>query len=493
MRHSTIPHILIAFAGLGLLPAGAEAQTLDEIVNVYALRAPQVRKLRMAYQNAILEYENYRKSFLPSIGIQLSPVSFNRSLRLLQNPVDGNYNYVKDYSYTGSTGISISQKIGPTGGSIQLGSDLSYLREFSDKRNSFSTSPLYISYSQPLFGEYRKYKLTREIQQVNRRLALRQFCQGISGFQQEVAALYLNVCSAKLRLEQATQDIATGDTLLRMAKLRKDNGYITQFDYNKIDLQQVQTRQERNQAENDLHNSMSSLLMKLDSNDELLIVAPEAESLPEIVEETVVREKVRDNNPQLISIELQRKQAEYNHYTSRLSSKFNGNISLSYGLNQYAENFADAYKRPDERQSISITLSIPIFQWGIAHNNRIIADNTLETAEIESKASVREFEESIGRQTFNYNISRNDCILSKRNLELSKEQYRLAVMKFGSGNISVYELTQAFTDQQRALAGYFASVKQVFTQYYSLRHLALYDFATHSDLADVFVASQEMA
>ena len=66
-------------------------------------------------------------------------------------------------------------------------------------------------------------------------------------------------------------------------------------------------------------------------------------------------------------------------------------------------------------------------------------------------------------------------------------------MKFGSGNISVYELTQAFTDQQRALAGYFASVKQVFTQYFSLRHLALYDFATHSDLADVFVASQEMA
>ena len=352
---------------------------------------------------------------------------------------------------------------------------------------------MYISYSQPIFGEYRKYKLNREMQLLSRKLALKQFCQGISGFQQEVAVLYLNVCSAKLRLEQAMQNIATGDTLLRIARLRVDNGYITRYDYNKIELQQVQTRQEKNQAENDRHNSMTDLALKLDAGNEISVEEPEAENLPEFVQEAVVREKVRDNNPQQISIELQRKQAEYNHYTSRLSSKFNGNISLSYGLNQYAENFADAYKRPDERQSISITLSIPIFQWGIARNNRIIADNTYESAIIESEASQREFDESIGRQTFNYNISRNDCILSKRNLELSKEQYRLAVMKFGSGNISVYELTQAFTDQQRALAGYFASVKQVFTLYFSLRHLALYDFATHSDLADMYISSEEKA
>ena len=58
--------------------------TLSDIVNKYALDAPSVKGLYLRFQNENLEYENYKKSFLPTLSFNLNPIAFNHSLRLLQ-------------------------------------------------------------------------------------------------------------------------------------------------------------------------------------------------------------------------------------------------------------------------------------------------------------------------------------------------------------------------------------------------------------------------
>ncbi len=121
-------------------------------------RAKVTSTAKVAYyqlRNAQLEYENYKKNFLPTFGLSLTPVSFNHSLRILQNPLNGEYYNVEDYANTISSGLTISQKIGFTGGTLSLNSALSVLHEFSRKTNGFSSSPVYLSYTQPLLGSTR--------------------------------------------------------------------------------------------------------------------------------------------------------------------------------------------------------------------------------------------------------------------------------------------------------------------------------------------------
>lgn len=120
--------------------------TLDHVINVLALESTSAKIERLNYSNDILEFENYQKRKLPSISVSLSPVSFNRSIKLLQNPGDGSYSYVNDYSNSSSLGLSVSQKIGLTGGNLNVGSNLNYLNEFTQKRHSFSTTPFTIGY-----------------------------------------------------------------------------------------------------------------------------------------------------------------------------------------------------------------------------------------------------------------------------------------------------------------------------------------------------------
>lgn len=88
--------VLIFLFGSSALMFGRTI-TLDELLNVYALQSPTVKTLRLQYANSLLEYENYRKGFLPSVSFDITPISFNRSLRLLQDPYSGKYTYVKEY------------------------------------------------------------------------------------------------------------------------------------------------------------------------------------------------------------------------------------------------------------------------------------------------------------------------------------------------------------------------------------------------------------
>jgi hypothetical protein len=110
--------------------------SLHEVIDNLSLHSSAAQIEKLNYQNEILQFENYKKSYLPALSLNFNPVNFNRSLRVLQQPSDGSYSYVEDYSNNSSAGVSIRQKIGITGGDLNIGSNINYLNEFSLKRNS---------------------------------------------------------------------------------------------------------------------------------------------------------------------------------------------------------------------------------------------------------------------------------------------------------------------------------------------------------------------
>lgn len=176
--------------------------SLSDIIDNYSLQSPAVRMELLNYENDILEFTNYQKSLLPSIAFTFNPVGLNRSLRLLQSPEDGGYSYVEDYSNTSSLGVSISQKVGFTGGNVNIGTNISYLNEFSRERSSFSTAPFYVSYSQTLWGGRKLFRMENKIRKTKNRAAAKKCCYQIAEIQLQAANLYLEALSNKLAAER---------------------------------------------------------------------------------------------------------------------------------------------------------------------------------------------------------------------------------------------------------------------------------------------------
>lgn len=462
------------------------ALSLSDAVGRYALHTSSAKALRLRFANQELEYDNYQKSFLPSVSIGLSPLSLNRSLRLLQNPSDGSYSYVQDYSNSSSTNVSISQKIGITGGSLSLNSSLSFLREFTSNRNSFNSSPLYLSYSQPLFGEAKLYRYDKALQTMRHELSKKNFCTSMSSEQQRILSLYLEAYISKLQYEVSVRNKQTGDTLLLLARKKLANGVITKYEFNQIELQQLKTVQNIVANEQGFHNHLSNLCAEL-GMENIELERPDGSVLPVHVGYEEVLALVQMNNPQYLTADSERKQAEYNLLLTKKSLRFNGNVSLSYGMNQFGENLRDVYRHPDQRQAMSITFSFPVFQWGVNHNKRQIAENEYKATMLEIEKKEDLFENSIREQVDHYNSTYQDYVLSEKTFILSKEQYGLAVKKFSSGKISVYEVNNAYSSLLSSTISYASSLKSVYSEYYALRHLTLYDFMAGISLENIFL------
>ena len=329
--------------------------------------------------------------------------------------------------------------------------------------------------------------MERNLYRLRHNLALKNYCIAISTIQQEILTLYLEAYRKKLEMEQLRSDIQAQDTLLQIAGFKWKEGYITEYDYTQIELQGLQIRYAYDNASRKFEENLRELSAELNLSGEIDIQNPDRHSLPDFLDGHMVLHYIEKNNPQKQAWDMQRKQAEYDWFQAKMDTRFNGTISVNYGLNQYAETFSEAYRHPNLQQNISLGLSIPIFQWGINRNKRKMANNEYEATLLEIEQSERDFLSSQMEQINNYNHTTHIFDLTQRNYKLACRQYRLAVEKFALGKISVYELTSVLQEQYASMQDYYLALENLYVSYYSLRHLALYDFVNGQSLEELFV------
>lgn len=462
--------------------------SLNDVVYILSLQSPAAKVERLNFQNKLLLFENFKKSYLPTISFSLSPINFNRSLRLLQHPTDGSYSYVEDYSSNSSVGLSIRQKIGVTGGELNLSSNINYLNELSSHRNSFSTTPFSISYSQQLWGGRKLNRLEKKIEYAKNQIAIKEYCSKLSQIQQHALELYMTALLGKMERDIALKTMQNSDTLMHLANIKFSNGQITEYDKKQIELRLVNAQYDFDKACKNYSEAQERLGIFLGTGG-VEVGIPEFD-IPFAIEEDIVMCYVKQNNPLIARQKIEVLESEQNLYSIKVSNRFNGNISLSYGINKYAENLKDAYHNVNARQSVAVGFQIPIFQWGTNKNRMQIATNEYEANKIERERQLYEFENSVRETVNDYNHSMKLWITAKKAYELSQEQYDMMMKKFILGKVSLYEITSAQSERHNAMQRFYSAIKGSFNNYLKLRNMALFDFKKNIALEKVFISKQ---
>lgn len=474
-------YIIIIFFTAILKVNAQTHSTLEYLLEEGVYQTTIGKKAILEYSNAVLAYENYRKSFLPSISMSINPLNFSNSMKLLQSYNNGDYWNVTENANTMNMGVIVSQKIGVTGGTFSASSSISFLREFSNNNNSFSTVPFRFSYSQQLIGGYNTHRMESEIQRLKRELAEKQFISTIVSEQKKILSLYLSAYSYLLEKELLEWTDKLNDTLLIQAKAKLHYGKITEDEYEEITLQQISNRLSLQDAVFSYERALRKLCNEVnDSN--IIFVSPKYDHLPMLIDEQKVSLLVNRNNPEVLGNLLQRKNAEYTFYKHKLDTHFNANISLSYGTNQYANNFSAAYAHPASQQMISMSFLIPVFQWGMNHNKRTIATNDYKETILSLDEAQKELRETIRNSVFNYNQSIRTMQLAEQRYKLSRNVYTNNVRKYCMGKISTFELSSAYKECQGAEKSMFNTLQNLLENYANLRSLTLYDFVKERDI-----------
>lgn len=465
--------------------------SLEQVLNEWCLSSPSAQKIKLSYENTLLNFENYKKEFLPSVAFSLNPINFNHSQKLMQNSESGNYSYVEDYTNNSSTEIAIRQKIGIIGGELSVSSRLNYLREFSNNRDRFGTNPLYINYTQPFIGGFYSYKKQRGIQYAQYNNSLKQYCSEMADIQTQAVNLFMSLFSSKLATELSSKNLQISDTLLIASKALLDNGYFTEYEYHQMELQQLNNRYAFESSTKNYQKALRELITFLNKTEwtdkEVEISAPQFD-LPLKIDEKSAIFYARHNSPFALLQEEKRLKAEQTLFAAKLNNRFNGNINLSYGLNQYADHFADAYRKSDYTQGVMIGIQIPIFQWGINRNKLRMAKNNYQNSMIEIDQAEVNFDNNIMDVVEDYNHNMSLWFLATKSYKLSQEQFTLLAHKFHSGKVSVYDLTSAQQELHNAMQRYYNAIQNAWNSFCTLRKNTLFDFTKQVELKDLFFA-----
>ena len=238
--------------------------------------------------------------------------------------------------------------------------------------------------------------------------------------------------------------------------------------------------------EDAIRSLVTYLGLNLSNFKNITIEKPEM-TLPVMIKPEKIWYYIDKNNPALLDREIRRLEAEKSLYNSEMQDKFNANINMGYGMNQYAENLFDAYKTPRRQQSISVSLTIPFSMWGISRNKARIARNNYRSSIIRIETEIDEYENEINTTINNYNHNINLWRIAERSYQLAQEQYRLTVHEFAIGRSSAYQLIASQQEQSSAMQKYYTAVRNAYDSYYKIRGLALYDFEYELELTDIFL------
>lgn len=139
------------------------SMTLDQVIEQARTSSVSALEAKASFVSSYWAWRSYKASRLPSLNLYGNLASFDRSLRQLQNFETGELVYTSNYNMQNSIGLSISQNITFTGGTLSLYSDLSRIDQFgNDAGKTYYAQPVTLYYEQPLLA-YNRFKWEKKL------------------------------------------------------------------------------------------------------------------------------------------------------------------------------------------------------------------------------------------------------------------------------------------------------------------------------------------
>jgi outer membrane protein TolC len=194
----------------------------------------------------------------------------------------------------------------------------------------------------------------------------------------------------------------------------------------------------------------------------------------------------RENNPQFLDLRQQILEAEQKVDQTKKEALFNASLRASIGFNQVADNLRDTYRDPVQQDVVSISVSVPLVDWGVRRGKHNIAKNTLNVTQISARQSELSVEEDVIMTVGDFNIQQNLIASAEEALDLALMAYAETKQRFMIGKADINSLTLSLQRQQEAQRNYVKALKNYWLSYYKIRKLTLFDFNTGFSLSGEF-------
>lgn len=477
MRQSIFLLIACFFSG----PLFAQETTrlsLDDCLALIRTGSPNAEIAQYNFEEAEQNYQAFKYGLLPQLTLFGNVPGLTRSITgILQD--DGSTIFQPQSQLFSSLNMGFRQSLPFTGGSITLFSGLSNF-QLLDKDNGslWRTSPISISYSQPIFQPNR-IKWGQKNVEARYQLARVSKLQDIEEAAVELTQTYFDALVFLSQLKQAETNVRNNDTIFTISEGRFSVGKIAENELLQSELSIMNARADKQRAELQYRQSLQQLrrLLGMPETQELTLVTPD--DLPSlIVDPDFAVEQAMKYSRLVQSGKLNALNAEQEVLQTKANNRFNADISASFGLNQTGTTLSEAYTEPVNQSSFTVGFNLPIFQWGsgkaevaasVARQKSIL--RTQEQAE-------QNFSDDIHYRVLSLEQLRAQLDISARSDTIAQRRYTITKNRYLIGKVSIQDLFIAQDERDRATQQHINNLRNFWVALARLRADTLFDFAT---------------
>lgn len=452
--------------------------SLDDVIYIAHQQSPDALIAKHRFKASYWSYRSYKADYLPGLILGGTTPSYNRSISPVQQN-DGSIEFKPIDQGAANLDLSLSQRIGLTGGNISLNSGLSWYDNISGSKvdQPFGAEIINIRYDQPIF-KYNPYKWDRHIEPVKFEMAKRKYLEDVEQVAIMATNYFFNTLQDQIEMQISLKNLSNYDTLFRIAKGRYQLGSIGENELLKLELNFLQAEAAVEQAELSLENSVFQLLsyLRIKEDVEVILLPPTVESFYTINADEAISE-ANYNSSTALDFEKRRLEARSNVNAARMSGRFDADLSATFGLSQQGATIPGAYTQPLDQQVVRLGFTLPILDWGSSRGQIKMAESNEELVFTSVEQEEIDFKQDVFLQVMQFNMQENQLRIAAKADTIAQKRYDVTERRYKIGKVNdILELDKAQIDNDNALIGYYQALRSYWLNYYRLRKSTLYDF-----------------
>ena len=477
------PRLLALSLLLGATPLAAQDPlTLQQAIAMAQAAGFDARAAESARDAARYRDREFYARQLPRLSLSGTVPSYNRAIIPVLQP-DGSTGFRAQDQVSTDLTATLSQQLPVTGGDFFVSSSLSRLAVTGQGSvHTWSSAPVTFGLRQPLLRPNLNGWDRRE-QPVRSELAERQYRESREGIAIQTTSLFFDVYAAKVALANASGNAAINDTLYTLNKGRFEVGKIGENDLLQSELALLRARNAADLARLDYDRALAALRLQIGLAPGAPLDISVSGDVPTFAADTLraVAEALR-NRAVVSGAELDAVQTDRRVTEARLNNGLGATLQASYGFNATGDHFRSAYQQLQEARQFSLSLEVPLVQWGARGQAIQAAKADREQVTSQNRGLLAATAQEAHFAVLQLEQARRNLTLSAKGDTVASRRFEVAYNRYVVGRITVDNLYLAQAEKDQALSGFVQALRGYWVAHYGLRRSTLYDFEANAPI-----------
>ncbi|MDB4903374.1 MAG: Outer rane efflux protein [Mucilaginibacter sp.] len=465
----------ISYNGFCSVSSDTTWLSLKQVVEMAKANSIAAKQASTTQETKYWLWRTYKSNYQPQLSLSGNlPGYFKTSTPVVQP--DGSILFQSINYDNSSVTLNFSQSITATGATIYGMTQMQRFDDFSRHNVLYNGVPYAIGFSQPL-GQYNSLKWDKRIQPLLFNESKQAYIESQEQISVTVTGYFFDLLLAQVNLETAEANFTNTQKILKIANLKFSLGKVSKNEILQLQLEQLNAKKAVGTSKRDMEIATLNLRSYIgqEGDHKIVLSVPETISQMTVTSERVLAEAF-ENRSDAIAFVRRVAEAKRDVALAHGQTGLTANLTANLGTSNSAGSIPGVYRSPQNQQLLQLQFSIPVLDWGRSKAKIKTAEANQQFTEYSVEQDKQTFKQQIVTQVSLFNEMKEQLAFTAEADSIASEKYKIARERYVLGDLSITDLSIAFTENDQAKRDYVQSLRDFWSAYYQLRYLSLYDF-----------------